>query len=180
MDIASRRALTCSRCVRRVHAHEVVRYFTPCTHNGDTISTQSLSNDPSIDSSTIADTLTGSRWTGRDYARTRRQRVVQQQLGENSLKFEEMPFQCFQEARKVLLEDRNEKLQQIQVQRERMARIQAQDVAPQDEAHRQTRLKSMRKRLEELKIHADINDPLVKKRFEDGNGESPPTRTSRM
>ncbi len=38
------------------------------------------------------------------------------------------------------------------------------------EEAKQRRLLSMRTALEELKILADINDPLVKKRFEDGKG----------
>lgn len=108
--------------------------------------------------------------TGRQPVASRRRRMVLQQVGENGLSFEQMPFQCFQEARKYLLEDREEKLKQIQTQRERMERIKAQAVAPQNEAHKEHRLKSMRKKLEELKIRADINDPLVKKKFEDGQG----------
>jgi large subunit ribosomal protein L35 len=35
---------------------------------------------------------------------------------------------------------------------------------------KQRRLESMRQYLEYLKIQADINDPLIKKRFEDGEG----------
>jgi large subunit ribosomal protein L35 len=38
------------------------------------------------------------------------------------------------------------------------------------EANKQRRLSSMRRELERLKILADINDPMVKKRFEDGDG----------
>ncbi|KAH9829204.1 mitochondrial large ribosomal subunit YmL35 [Teratosphaeria destructans] len=86
----------------------------------------------------------------------------------SNIPFAELPFQCFQEARALLQEDRKEKLAQIQKQKARIERLQATTVAPQDEAHKVQRLKSMQRTLEELKIHADINDPMVKKRFEDG------------
>ena len=56
--------------------------------------------------------------------------------------------------------------------RQRIARLQATDVSadPGAEQRKQVRLRSMEQDLEQLKIYADINDPLVKKRFEDGLG----------
>jgi large subunit ribosomal protein L35 len=87
--------------------------------------------------------------------------------------FEQLPYQCFQEARKVLAEDRAEKVKQIETQRARIARLAEQDPAVSGgEASKQRRLDSMRRELERLKILADINDPMVKKRFEDGDGMS--------
>ena len=89
--------------------------------------------------------------------------------------FEKLPYQCFQEARKVLLADRAEKLQKIQLMRERISRLTDQDPAISGGGIRKKhRLDSMREELEDLKIKADINDPIVKKKFEDGQG----TRTS--
>ena len=89
--------------------------------------------------------------------------------------FEQLPYQCFQEARKILIKDREEKLQQIEVLRERIAKLQLQDPAHLGgESFKQRRLRSMQKHLEKLKILADINDPLIKKRFEDGEGEKEP------
>ena len=89
----------------------------------------------------------------------------------SSIPFEQLPYQCFQEARKILIEDREEKLQQIQVERERISRIRRQDAAAcGGEALKRQRLRSMQKRLDHLKILADINDPMIKKRFEDGEG----------
>lgn len=67
-------------------------------------------------------------------------------------------------------EDRQEKREQIQLYRSRIERLQAIDVAPQDEAMKQKRLADMRRKLEATKILADINDPIVKRRFEDGVG----------
>ena len=53
-----------------------------------------------------------------------------------------------------------------------MKRLEAQETTHGDEEmQKRNRLTSMRKRLEELKILADINDPVIKKRFEDGEGE---------
>lgn len=42
---------------------------------------------------------------------------------------------------------------------------------PTEEWEKQNKLRSMRRRLERLKIMADINDPIIRKRFEDGQGE---------
>lgn len=101
---------------------------------------------------------------------SRRRRAALQQS--QNIPFEQLPYQCFQEARKILKADREEKLQQIQQQRERIARVEAQDPAVSGgESQKSVRLTSMRNHLEELKILADINDPIVKKRFEDGKGE---------
>jgi large subunit ribosomal protein L35 len=89
-----------------------------------------------------------------------------------------LPYQCFQEARKILVADRLEKLKQIERERERITRLKEVDAStfPGGEAYKQRRLTSMQKRLEELKILADINDPNVKRRFEDGLGEQPHVR----
>ncbi|KAB8296193.1 hypothetical protein EYC80_008976 [Monilinia laxa] len=86
--------------------------------------------------------------------------------------FEQLPYQCFQEARKVLQADREEKLEMIAKERLRIKNLEAQDVSISGgERQKQTRLDSMRRHLEWLKIQADINDPLIKKRFEDGEGD---------
>lgn len=100
---------------------------------------------------------------------SRRRRAALQ--GSRNIAFEDLPYQCFQEARKLLQEDRGEKIAQIETQRARIERLKEQKVdGPAGEAMRQQRLLSMQKHLEYLKIQADINDPLVKKRFEDGDG----------
>lgn len=92
-----------------------------------------------------------------------------------NLPFEQLPYQCFQEARKVLQADREEKLQLIQSERAKIARLSEQDPATikGGETQKAIRLDSMRRYLEELKVLADINDPLIKKRFEDGEGLHP-------
>lgn len=90
----------------------------------------------------------------------------------DNIPFEKLPYQCFQEALKVLREDREEKIKEIQTERLRISNLVAKDASTikGGEQAKQQRLSSMRKYLEYLKIQADINDPLIKKRFEDGEG----------
>ncbi|OJD30483.1 mitochondrial 54s ribosomal protein 35 [Diplodia corticola] len=100
-------------------------------------------------------------------SRRRRAALAQSQ----NIPFEQLPYQCFQEARKVLKADRAEKVAAIEEQLARLARLRAQDPAVSGgEKEKNVRLMSMQNRLEKLKILADINDPLVKKNFEDGKG----------
>lgn len=90
----------------------------------------------------------------------------------NQVPFEQMPYQCFQEARKILNQDREEKISKIIEQTEKIKRIEAADASTfrGGEEYKQRRIDSLRKEIEELKILADINDPAVKRRFEDGMG----------
>ena len=99
----------------------------------------------------------------------RRRAALSQSPG---IPFDELPYQCFQEARKILIADRAEKLSKIEIERARIARLQEVDPStfPGGEMYKQRRLKSMIVELEKLKILADINDPNVKRRFEDGLG----------
>lgn len=72
----------------------------------------------------------------------------------------------------MLQTDRAEKLKQIASERAKIARLSEQDptTIKGGEKQKETRLDSMRRYLEQLKVLADINDPLIKKRFEDGDG----------
>jgi len=90
----------------------------------------------------------------------------------DNIPFEQLPYQCFQEALKVLKVDREEKMKEIQTERLRISNLEALDSSKikGGEKEKQRRLQDMRKHLEWLKIQADINDPLIKKRFEDGEG----------
>lgn len=102
---------------------------------------------------------------------SRRRRAALQSSA--NIPFEQLPYQCFQEARKVLLADREEKIKKITAMREKIARLQA---IPTEEAGgeqvQKSKLRAMELELERLKILADINDPIVKKKFEDGQGTS--------
>ena len=98
----------------------------------------------------------------------RRRAAIRQSPG---IAFEDLPYQCFQEARKFLIEDREEKRMQIEEERNRIERLKAtRPTRPAEENHKQHRLQAMARHLEKLKILADSNDPLVKRTFEDGKG----------
>lgn len=92
----------------------------------------------------------------------------------DNLPFEQLPYLCFQEALKVLREDREEKLELIATERLRISNVQSRGASTFQggQLEKDTKLASMRRYLEWLKIQADINDPLIKKRFEDGEGKN--------
>ena len=89
-----------------------------------------------------------------------------------NIPFSLLPYQCFQEARKIIAGDRLEKIQKIEQERRRIAEVTAADASTMGgEAIKNGRLKKMEDHLEKLKVLADVNDPLVKKRFEDDGGK---------
>ncbi|KAK5698608.1 mitochondrial 54S ribosomal protein YmL35 [Elasticomyces elasticus] len=98
----------------------------------------------------------------------------------SQIPFPLLPYQCFQEARSFLQEDRQQKLEEIRVQRERIERLREKVVVGSSgndgsegklRREKEGKLRDMARRLEELKVNADINDPVIKKRFEDGQGD---------
>jgi large subunit ribosomal protein L35 len=91
-----------------------------------------------------------------------------------NIPFEQLPYQCFQEARKILAQDREEKVAKIVIEIKKIKRLEATDasVFRGGEEHKQRRLRGLRRQVEKLKILADINDPSIKRRFEDGQGAS--------
>jgi large subunit ribosomal protein L35 len=101
---------------------------------------------------------------------SRRRRAALATTGD--IPFEQLPYQCFQEARKILGQDREEKVAKIVAETAKIKRLEAADASTfrGGEAYKQKRLESLREHVERLKILADINDPLVKRRFEDGQG----------
>lgn len=107
---------------------------------------------------------------------SRRRRAALATTG--NVPFEQLPYQCFQEARKILAQDREEKVAKIVAETAKIKRLEATDASVYrgGEAYKQRRLESLRKYVEELKILADINDPMVKRRFEDGQGMFPRPR----
>ncbi|KAI0914219.1 ribosomal protein YmL35 [Ustulina deusta] len=121
---------------------------------------------------------TTAHWAERKLMRTgtppvgsRRRRAALR--SSQNVPFEQLPYQCFQEARKLLQEDRQEKLQALAKE---LAKIKRLDETPAEQVpggqrKKDLRLKSLRKYVEELKILVDINDPIVKRRFEDGLGD---------
>jgi large subunit ribosomal protein L35 len=102
---------------------------------------------------------------------SRRRRAALATTG--SIPFEQLPYQCFQEARKILAQDREEKVAKIVAETAKIKRLEATDASTfrGGEPYKQKRLESLRAHVERLKVLADINDPLVKRRFEDGQGD---------
>lgn len=88
-----------------------------------------------------------------------------------NIPFEQLPYQCLQEARKVIQADRADKVAEIEELRGKIMKWTATEVPPERERIKELRLQSWTREIERLKILADSNDPLVKKKFEDGVGE---------
>ncbi|KAL8692767.1 MAG: hypothetical protein Q9218_002274 [Villophora microphyllina] len=110
------------------------------------------------------------RTTGQQPIGSRRRRAAL--LTSANIPFEQLPYQCFQEARKLLLADREEKLRQVEEERRKIAKVKAVPAEKYGgEFAKKGRLVRMQKYLERLKILADINDPVIKKRYEDGDGD---------
>ncbi|KAL1601233.1 mitochondrial 54S ribosomal protein YmL35 [Nothophoma quercina] len=102
---------------------------------------------------------------------SRRRRAALRMAGvrkTEEIPFEQLPYQCFQEARKFLQEDRQEKLKEIKTQQQRIQNVAA-SVA--SEQSKRDRIARMKMHLNDLIIAADINDPVVKRKFEDGQGD---------
>ncbi|KAI9803185.1 MAG: hypothetical protein M1825_001976 [Sarcosagium campestre] len=145
-----------SRQLSHRHPNPLRAFFTtPVVHD-----TESLDTTASSSTDLAGTKLIGSR---------RRRAAISEQ---GSLAFEELPYQCFQEARKVLRDDREEKLRLIAIERARIAKVQAKlaESSP-NQRELRDRLVGMKRHLETLKVLADVNDPVVKKRFEDGLGD---------
>lgn len=90
----------------------------------------------------------------------------------SQIPFELLPYQCFQEARKIIIADRVSKLAQIAEQRRRITRaLETPAEKLGGEYVKKGKVVRMMKYLEKLKVLADINDPIIKKQFEDGLGD---------
>ncbi|PHH62608.1 hypothetical protein CDD81_6842 [Ophiocordyceps australis] len=102
---------------------------------------------------------------------SRRRRVAMRITA--GIPFEQLPYQTFQEARKILAADRKDKIARATRQLQLIKRLEARDVkdVPGGERRRQLRLKDMRNEVARLKMLADVNDPLIIKRFQDGLGD---------
>ncbi|RKF73608.1 54S ribosomal protein L35, mitochondrial [Golovinomyces cichoracearum] len=90
-----------------------------------------------------------------------------------NIPFEQLPYLCFQEARKVLLDERKDVIKKINTERIRISNLLRQDASKLvgGQQQKDSTLRAMNNYLTKLKIEADINDPMIKKRFEDGLGD---------
>ncbi|PHH76630.1 hypothetical protein CDD82_3903 [Ophiocordyceps australis] len=102
---------------------------------------------------------------------SRRRRVAMRITA--GIPFEQLPYQTFQEARKYLAADKLDKLARAKKQLLLIQRLEARDAkdVPGGERKKQLRLKDMRNEVARLKMLADVNDPLILKRFQDGLGD---------
>jgi large subunit ribosomal protein L35 len=152
-----------------------IRTFTNTARSNDEAVTEPAKTSkamPMLDRSTVTNPKLERKLTrmGLQPIGSRRRRGAIRSA--NDIPFEQLPYQCFQEAMKVLKADREEKLKLIETERLRISNLKALDASeiPGGVVEKERRLGNMQKHLEYLKIQADINDPLVKKRFEDGLG----------
>lgn len=158
----------------RPQCHSVVRPFTSSAILRTQADTQtSTPSDADLDPNTVLPEFEEQLMkSGKMPIGSRRRRLAIRSTGD--LPFEHLPYQAFQEARKILATDREEKLGHITKELEKISRLEA--TKPEDlnggQKMKDVKLKSLRKHVEQLKIYADANDPLVKKRFEDGTGTS--------
>ena len=171
-----------ARCLRRTRRHDISILFSYRTlttttprHEEATIESTAPSPPPppppSLDPNTIhtrkEEHLLAAH--GRYPIGSRRRRAAL--ASTSNIPFEQLPYQCFQEARKILAADREVKLKQIEEERRRIAKVEATDVSKLGgEVSKKGKLVAMHKYLEQLKVLADSNDPVIKKRFEDGYG----------
>ncbi|KAI1438214.1 phosphatidylethanolamine-binding protein [Xylaria sp. CBS 124048] len=90
-----------------------------------------------------------------------------------NIPFEQLPYQCFQEARKFLREDREEKLAHLAKELAKLKRLEETpaDQLPGGQRKKDLRIASLKEYIANAKILVDINDPNVKRRFEDGHGD---------
>ncbi|KAH6988050.1 phosphatidylethanolamine-binding protein [Ilyonectria sp. MPI-CAGE-AT-0026] len=102
---------------------------------------------------------------------SRRRRVAMRTT--TDIPFEHLPYQAFQDARKILAADREQKLAQITQTLNKISLLEKKDVAEVKGGleRKNIKLASLRRHADELKILADVNDPIVKKRYEDGLGD---------
>lgn len=153
--------------------HGLIRLFSSSTSSGE-MSQDDATPRPSFRRNPDPQLVTSRRLEKRlvkannpPIGSRRRRTALQHAAG---IPFEQLPYQCFQEARKVIIADREEKLKQIGALRARIARLREASQQSGGQDRKKQSLKDLSTKLEYLKILADINNPLVKRRFEDGLG----------
>ncbi|GIZ37210.1 hypothetical protein CKM354_000066400 [Cercospora kikuchii] len=172
LERGARPMAQCLRCTRHERLSLPIRSFstsTPCQN----AETEQIKPARELDPLTVS-TPRLERKLQREQGKMpigsrRRRRAI---ASSANVPFEQLPYQCFQEARKFLQEDRAEKLEMIARYRQRIEKLSnSVPVTEAEIAFKEKSLYDMRRKLEATKILADINDPMVKKRFEDGQGD---------
>ncbi|TWU74867.1 hypothetical protein ED733_002503 [Metarhizium rileyi] len=148
----------------------VVRTFATDVHAAAEVQEQASAAD--LDPATVPPELEAQLIkAGKMPIGSRRRRVALRTT--HNIPFEQLPYQAFQEARKILAADREDKLAKIRAELEKIARLEAKEPTEVKggQKMKEIKLASLRREVERLKLLADANDPLVKKRFEDGLGD---------
>lgn len=159
---------------RQLRPQCVVRPFTtaiPRPAEVETTQTPTETNPLDLDPNTVLPEFEAQVIkAGKMPIGSRRRRVAIRTTGD--LPFEHLPYQAFQEARKILAVDREEKLAKITKEVEKIAFLEKKDPSEVQggQKMKDVKLASLRRHVDKLKILADANDPIVKKRFEDGLG----------
>ncbi|XMA15783.1 hypothetical protein WAI453_008574 [Rhynchosporium graminicola] len=177
MSTCQKAARPLARCLKgsqaSSHTTRFIRTFTSSSRTNEAVTEEAVPLKPSFDPATVTNPSHEKKLmkSGVLPIGSRRRRAALK--NSDDIPFEQLPYQCFQEARKVLAADRAEKMKMIATERLRISKLVATDAAniKGGEETKERRLDSMRRHLEYLKIQADINDPLIKKRFEDGEGD---------
>ncbi|CZS95788.1 related to ribosomal protein YmL35 of the large subunit, mitochondrial [Rhynchosporium agropyri] len=177
MSTCQKAARPLARCLKgsqaSSHTTRSIRTFTSSSRTNEAVTEEAVPLKPSFDPATVTNPSHEKKLmkSGVLPIGSRRRRAALK--NSDDIPFEQLPYQCFQEARKVLAADRAEKMKMIATERLRISNLVATDAAniKGGEETKERRLDSMRRHLEYLKIQADINDPLIKKRFEDGEGD---------
>lgn len=175
LDKSARPLAQCLRCTRheRIALPILIRSFstTASSRDGETVATDRAPftfNPETVSTPRLERKMMREQHQMPIGSRRRRRAIA----SSANIPFQELPYQCFQEARRFLQEDRAEKLKDIEKFRRRIEKLMdSVPVTDEKVAEKEHRLNFMRKRLEHTKILADINDPIVKKRFEDGQGQ---------
>ena len=176
--MSATKAATISSLARRsIRAPPTRKPLSRCISSTSCVRDAALEQRPSeaskapLDSSLASKPSDGKSRTRPQLVGSARRRAALRHA--SGIPFEQLPYQAFQEARKILIEDRQQKLEQILEERRRIAQLQRQNPATVGEAKsKEHRLREMQQHLQKLKILADINDPVIKKRFEDGEGRT--------
>ncbi|KAF4975384.1 hypothetical protein FZEAL_7835 [Fusarium zealandicum] len=164
---------------RQLRPQCVVRPFTTAAARGSDVQSQTpasttpaevnpLDLDPNTVLPEFEDQLVKA---GKMPIGSRRRRVAIRTTGD--LPFEHLPYQAFQDARKILAADREQKLAKITTELEKISLLEKKDASKVKggQKMKDVKLASLRRHVDKLKILADANDPIVKKRFEDGLGD---------
>jgi large subunit ribosomal protein L35 len=141
------------------------RLFTTSSpiKNNDVVESTTSTTSISIDPNTVF-TAKGEKELaslGKTPIGSRRRRAAL--ASSPGIPFEQLPYQCFQEALKIVAEERAETVKKLEHELEKIGRMQKLvDEGGPNTAKRQAKIRDMTKYVNDLTIQADIHDPRIK------------------